>query len=177
MARKATTNTTAVDNGEQKIEEAVTIIPKDIDLSMYITVLNGFQGRLIYISQKTGEKYVWDSFGDEQEIDLRELRNARSSAKTFYEKNWFMFDKNNEWVIDYLGLNKYYKNSVPVDGFDDIFKLPTNKVKERIEKIPEGQKQSVVYRAKQLIERGEIDSLKLIAALEEALGVELIEKN
>jgi hypothetical protein len=87
-----------------------------------------------------------------------------------------MFDKDNQWVIDYLGVGRFYKNALPVDGFDDIFKLPPDKIKGRISKISEGQKQSVVYRAKQLIGSGDIDSLKVIAALEDALGTELIEK-
>ena len=39
-----------------------------------------------------------------------------------------------------------------------------------------GQKKSMAYRAADLIASGEIDSRKVIAALEDALGVELIEK-
>ena len=39
-----------------------------------------------------------------------------------------------------------------------------------------GQKKSVAYRAIEMIASGEIDSLKTIAALEEALGIELTEK-
>lgn len=180
MSRKATVNTEPVKDesmiATENVADEKPIVPKEVDPNTYVTVLNGFQGRLIYISPKTGEKFVWDSFGDEQEIELRELRNARSSAKTFYEKNWFMFDKDNQWVIDYLGVGRFYKNAIPVDGFDDIFKLPPDKIKGRISKISEGQKQSVIYRAKQLIGSGDIDSLKVIAALEDALGTELIEK-
>lgn len=36
------------------------IVAKDIDLSMEVTVRNGFQGALIYKSHKTGEKFEWD---------------------------------------------------------------------------------------------------------------------
>lgn len=39
-----------------------------------------------------------------------------------------------------------------------------------------GQKKSIAYRAIEMIADGEIDSRKTIAALEEALGIELIEK-
>ena len=42
--------------------------------------------------------------------------------------------------------------------------------------LPEGQKRSVAYRAARLIESGEIDSRKTIAALEEVLGIDLVEK-
>ena len=39
-----------------------------------------------------------------------------------------------------------------------------------------GQKKSVAYRASELVASGEIDSLKLISALEDALGIDLTEK-
>ncbi len=39
----------------------------------YVKVLNGTQGKLIYKSGKTGERFEWDSFGSDQEMTLREL--------------------------------------------------------------------------------------------------------
>ena len=97
-----------------------SIIPKDVDPSQYVTVRNGFQGKLIYRSKKTGEVFIWDEFGSEQEMELRELRNAKNSSKKFFINNWFMFDE--DWIIDYLGMRQYYKDALPIDHFDDIFK-------------------------------------------------------
>jgi len=42
--------------------------------------------------------------------------------------------------------------------------------------LSDGQRKSVSYRARQKVNDGEIDSRKTIAALEEALGIELEEK-
>lgn len=148
--------------------------PKDIDPNQYVTVRNGFQGTLVYKSSRTGERYVWDEFGAEQEIDLRELRNAKSAHKKMFENNWFMFDE--DWIIDYLGVRQYYKHALNVEDFDSIFKMPPSAIAETIGGMSAGQKRSVSYRARQLIADGEIDSRKLIATLENSLGVELIEK-
>ena len=63
-----------------------------------------------------------------------------------------------------------------MDGFDDLFKKSPAEIEEAIAKLSKGQKKSVGYRAKQLIAEGEIDSNKAIAALENALGIELIER-
>ena len=41
----------------------------DVDINEYIPVLNGFEGKLIYKSKKTGEKFEWDKIGDEQLIE------------------------------------------------------------------------------------------------------------
>lgn len=59
------------------------ISAKDVDMTQFVVVRNGFQGRLIYKSPRTGERFIWDEFGAEQEMELRELRNARNSAKKF----------------------------------------------------------------------------------------------
>ena len=150
------------------------IVVKDIDPEQYVVVRNGFQGRLIYKSKRNGEKFVWESFGDEQEMQLRELKNAKNSSKRFFTDNWFMFDEN--WVIDYLGVRQFYKHAIDIDDFDSIVSMPADKLKETLSNLSAGQKKSVKYRAIELISSGDIDSRKTIAAIEEALGVELIEK-
>lgn len=150
------------------------IIPKDVDPTQYVTVRNGFQGRLVYRSRKTGEMFIWDEFGSEQEMELRELRNAKNSYKSFFINNWFMFDE--DWIVDYLGVRQYYKNAIPIDGFDNIFSMKSAELKRTIAGLSTGQKKSVAYRAKELISEQKIDSLSVISVLEEALDIELIEK-
>lgn len=151
-----------------------TITPKDVDPTQYVIVRNGFQGRLVYRSRKTGEMFVWDEFGAEQEMELRELRNAKNSYKKFFINNWFMFDE--DWIVDYLGVRQYYKNAIPIDGFDDIFTMKPAELKRKVSALSDGQKKSVAYRAKELIAEKKIDSLSVISVLEDALKIELIEK-
>ena len=155
-------------------EKKQKVVPKEVDLNQYIPVRNGFQGRLIYKSSRTGEKFVWDEFGSEQEIELKELRNAKNSSKHFFINNWFMFD--DDWVVDFLGVRNFYKNAIKPDEFDMVFELSPAEIKKKVSKLSPGQKKSVAYRAMEMIADGEIDSLKVIAALEESLGIELIEK-
>ena len=107
-------------------------------------------------------------------MTLRELKNAKNSSKKFFASNWFMFDE--QWIPDYLGVGKLYKYAISIDGFDDIFNLSPTELKKRIGLLSDGQRKSVRYRAIELIKSGDIDSLKTIGALEDALGVELIEK-
>ncbi len=182
----ATTNTrkrsaakkaeTAAPTPEEVVQEqpAQPIVPKEVDPNQYVTVRNGFHGKLIYRSSRTGEKFVWGAFGDEQEMELRELRNAKNTSKKFFESNWFMFDE--PWIVDYLGVRQYYRNAVPIDRFDDLFKMKAADLKRVLKEMSDGQKRSVAYRAKELIRDNEIDSLSVIHAIEEALNIELIER-
>lgn len=172
--RKTNTQNKTTATEQTAATTAKAIIPKDVDPTQYVTVRNGFQGRLVYRSRKTGEMFIWDEFGSEQEMELRELRNAKNSYKSFFINNWFMFDE--DWIVDYLGVRQYYKNAIPIDGFDNIFSMKSAELKRTIAGLSAGQKKSVAYRAKELISEQKIDSLSVISVLEEALNIELIEK-
>lgn len=152
------------------------IVAKEIDLNQMIPVRSGFHGRLIYKSSRTQERFVWSEFGEEQIMELLELRNAKNASKKYFINNWFMFDDEYSWVIDYLGMNQYYKNALSLDNFDDLFSKTPSEIEKIISKLSNGQKKSVGYRARQLIVDGDIDSNKAIQALEKALGIELIER-
>ena len=150
------------------------VVPKEIHPNQIITVRNGFQGRLVYKSKRTGERWSWESFGAEQDMELSELKNARNSNKKYFINNWFIFDE--DWVIDYLGMRQYYKNSLNIQDFDQLFKKPVGEIEDIISKLWEGKRKSVAYRAKQLIAEEEIDSNRVINTLEKCLGVELVER-
>lgn len=172
---KAKTAKAASDQGLAD-EVKKPIIAKDVDLNQLIVVRNGYQGRLVYKSPRTHEKFVWPEFGSEQMIELLELRNAKNTWKKYYINNWFMFDAEYAWVVDYLGLSQYYKHALKIDSFDDLFEKSPAEIEKTVEKLSAGQKNSLSYRARQLISAGEIDSNKAIAALERSLGVELVER-
>ena len=172
---KRTTATESIESKQvQQEAEKKPLVSKDIDPSQYVTVRNGFQGRLVYKSKRTGERFVWDSFGAEQDMELSELRNARNSNKKYFINNWFMFDE--PWIVDYLGMGKYYRFAISIQDFDKLFTKPASEIEKTIANLSDGQKQSVAYRAKQLISEGGIDSNRLIATLEKCLGIELIER-
>jgi len=155
-------------------EEKKQFTPKAFDPNQIITVRNGFQGRLVYRSKKTGERFVWDGFGAEQDMELSELKSARSSSKKYFINNWFMFD--DPEIVDYLGMAQYYKFALGINDFDKLFEKSADEIKKTIGRLSVGQKKSVAYRAKQLIAEGTIDSNRTILTLEDCLGVELIER-
>ena len=155
-------------------EEKKAYVTRAFDPDQIVTVYNGYQGKLVYRSKKTGESFVWDEFGAEQDMEIAELKAVRSSNKKFFINNWFMFD--DPEIVDYLGLSQYYKFALNLDSFDKLFEKSASEIEATIEKLSAGQKKSVAYRAKQLINDGMIDSNKIIATLEHCLGVELVER-
>lgn len=181
--KKSSTKKVVATEKESDVVEAVAkseppkkVSRPKVDPNEIITVYNGFQGRLVYVSSRTKETFRWNEFGDTQGIELRELVNARSSAKKFFINNWFMFDEEFSWVLEYLNVANYYKNALTLDNFDDLFTKSPAEIESTIAKLSEGQKKSVMYRAQRLYAEGEIDSHKAVAALERALGIELSER-
>lgn len=158
----------------EQYEKKKPLVPKALDPNQLVTVYNGFQGKLVYKSKKTGEEYVWSEFGVDQDMELSELKNIRSSNKKYFTNNWFMFD--DPEIVEYLGMTQYYKFALKIDEFDSLFEMSPSELRERISKLSDGQKKSVAYRAKQLIAQGGIDSYKIVSALEECLGIELVER-
>ncbi len=164
---KATINTTP--------EKKQYKVKRNLDSNMVVTVKNGTQGVLIYKSKRTGERFEWTAFGDEQEMDLQELKNAKNSSKAFFVNNWFLID--DPEILDYLGVSQYYKYALNFSSFDELFERDANEIKETVSQLSNGQKKSVAYRAKQLIADGVIDSIRVISALEESLSIELIDRD
>ena len=151
---------------EAKKEDPVEVIesaPKKrtVDPSTSVIVRNGFRGILVYTSPRTGETYTW------------ELMNVKASNKAFFANNWFLFDKENEWVIDELKVGQYYKNSISYDEFDNLFSMESGELRDTLSKLSSGQKTAVAMRARELVDSGKIDSLKVIHAIEDTLGIKL----
>ena len=155
---------------EAEVKQAVA---KEIDPSQYVTVRNGFHGRLVYISPRTGESFEWDEYDDEQDMELRELKTAKAGAKSFFSENWFKLD---DWVIRYLGVESYYKHAKNMEEYDEMFTMDPDALRAEISEMTVSQKNSMAYRAKELIADGRLDSMRMIGVLEDALGIELIEK-
>ena len=149
-------------------------VRKQLDPHTIVTVKNGFPGMLIYESSKTGEMFRWESLGDEQDMELQELKNARNASKAFYVNNWFRID--DPEILDYLGVAEYYKNALNLIDDETLRALKPEDIRSTVMKMSDGQKLALKYRVKQMIENGDIDSMKMITSFEEALGVELIER-
>lgn len=174
MASNTTEKGAPAEKTQDKEKSVKKPVAKKVDIHQFVSVRNGFQGKLVYISKRTGEKFVWSDYGDEQEMELLELKNAKNANKAFFQNNWFMFDE--EWIPEYLGVKQFYRYALPLDHFDELFEMSPAEVKERVSKLSKGQKKSVAYRARALIAEGGIDSIRVISALEDALGIELTEK-
>jgi hypothetical protein len=169
-----------------KSEAVKTKQQKDIrkvPTSSYVVVRANQYGGLKYINQRTGFSIEWDGFGSVQFVSLEELVNMRNTQRKFFEKNWIIIEGfsseefsgiSSEEILDFLQIKQYYKAELCPDNIEDIFKLSPEEIEIRLPRMSNGIKQMVVLRANDLIENGKLDSIKVVRAIESALGCELI---
>ena len=149
-------------------------IKRQLPLNTLVEVKNGFNGKLIYKSKKTiGMTIIFETFGDSEYIELEELVSARNSSRKYFENNWFLID--DQEVIEFLGVQKYYENAFNIETFDEIFDMTPSEIESKVKQMSKGQKNTLIYRSIEFIDNGTIDSRKTIEALEKALEVELVE--
>lgn len=149
---------------------------QDIDTRETVIVRNGVHGILVYESPRTHEVFKWSEFGDEQEMEIQELRTAKNNYKQFFTENWFMFDDDYAWIVDYLGVGAYYKHTLNIDRLFELFDMSDSDMQKEVSALTNGQKLSIAYIAREMIADGRIDSRKKVEALEAALGMSLSEE-
>ena len=171
MARRATTKTTATKAATTPV--SVSVAPSvEITNDTMVECRSGVSGNLIYKSAlNPGYAVEWNHLGDIQEMEYRELVSMRGNQRRFFEENWILID--DPAVIKKLGVERYYKNSLSTDDFDEVFTMPAEKIKEVVPALPGGTKDAIATEAKKKIESGELDSRSAIKALEDSLDVEL----
>ena len=156
------------------VVEPPTQVAPSLELHTRIPVRNAFPGGLTYRDSRTGLMYGWKEEGDVEFMELQELRTARSTQPKFFEKNWWEIDEVR--VLEWLNATKFYKGSLMLKDFDVLFSKSPDEIIDIVAKIPEAQRENLILRVRAKVAAGEIDSLKVVRALGEALGVKLTEE-
>lgn len=145
---------------------------KDSDM---ILVRNGAPGRLIFKAPKSNFVYVFNSFGDEEEIPFEELKLTRNGDNIkFFKNHWFLIDDIN--VLEQLGIKRFYTDSLSFEEFEELFELSLDEIKSKISKLTPGQKTAVGVLTREKINNNEISDLNVIHALEVSLDTEFLVK-
>lgn len=142
-------------------------------------------GELIYVSKKTGFTTSWENYGIPQPLTLEELMTMRNTQINFFKRNLIIIEGfqdpeynetySVEEILAYLQVTQYYTKLLCPNNLDDVFKMTPEKIEECVPRMSSGVKNSILVKANELIEKGEIDSIKMVRSLEKALGCELSE--
>lgn len=133
-----------------------------------VTITNAYDGVLIVPLTKAGYSITFSDRGESADVELSELKLLRAQYAKFFEKNWIeILDPN---VLEYLGVDKFYKGYIPTEELDALFNLSDEEMVAKIEQTSSGQKDTIAYMAMRLIESEVIDSKAKIKALQKVLN-------
>lgn len=137
-----------------------------------VVVISGCPNRLVYTSPRNGYTIVWPEFGDEQKLSVDDLLDAKRLFPRYFSNNWFViYDKE---VLDYLGVARFFDNSIGIETFDSVFQKDPDDVEKIIKTMNDGQKEILIVRTRTMIKDGRLDSISLIKALSKALNEEFV---
>jgi hypothetical protein len=173
----ANTKSNTTSRGKAKLDNSVETAPKtaravkkDIPLNTMVACTNLTPGKLVYISKKQlGYQITWDEPGDVDYLELSELVSMRNGQRDFFEKNWIGIDDPD--IVEYLNIGQYYSNALDYEDINAFVDLSIDEMKQKLQYMPLGTKETLKVKIMQMLANDEIDSLKKINFLKESLGI------
>ena len=121
---------------------------------------------------KSGLFYRWTEYGDETEIEYRDLAAIVRTKSPYVFNPLFVID-NEDFINEFPQLQKFYEDSYSVTDLESILSLPISDMIANINALPNGAKETMKNIASTQIGDGRLDSVKKIKALDDIFGTEL----
>lgn len=145
-----------------------------IDVNDLVPVV-AMMDSIIFIADNTSAVYEWSNKGDVQYITYGELISMKGRQKRFIDEMWIYID--DEEVVNALNITSVYEKFNEIKSLEDyLAKFETNyDLKEALSPLPNSIKKALGRQAQQMIEEEKLDKVSTTKALEECLGVELLD--
>jgi len=142
---------------------------RDMVLTRSITA-----GELIYIGQKSRNRYVWGSSGDTAEVEVGDLNYLKYTKSPYLYTPYFIIE-DEEFLSQpsWKDVREMYEE-VKDNDINNILNLPLSQFKAVLPTLKEGYKNALLTQMSTLIDSGEFDSINKIKAVDEAYGTTLI---
>ena len=147
--------------------------PKKVfDQSDGIICRSVVQGGLYMEGLKTQIIYNWADYGDESEVEYRDLAAAVRSKSKFLFNPWIIVE-DKDFIEEFPQLSKFYEDSYTVKELRNVLDMPVDQMVAAIEKLPDGAKESLKTIAAKQVSMGILDSVNKIRALDKIFGTDL----
>lgn len=173
---KKTVKANAVVNEEtvdEKEDEVIIETPKkkfeQTDGVMCRSITNGL---LNMIGQKTGIQYRWFDYGDETEVEYRDLvAEVRARNASVFDPRIIIED--DDFLDEYPQVRNYYTKEYNVQDLQQILAMSPDAMKAAILDLPKTVLPNLKNLVGTQITTGQLDSVKKIKILDELLDTDL----
>lgn len=159
-------------NDNEIIETEKPKTKKKFEQTDYIMCRSVVTGGLYLEGSKTKQVYAWTEYGDETEIEYRDLvAEVRQRSEFVFGPRFIV--ENEDFIEEFPQLKQFYNQYYSVKELGDILELPVNQMAKKIEELPKGAKESIRTLAASKISTGFIDSVAKIKKLDEIFDTDL----
>lgn len=183
-AKKVNTKTTKVENeNENEIIEEVNNEEKEVQVNKKEKKVFGqaegvmcrsvMHGELFFQGAKTGMLYQFFDYGDESEIEYRDLATAvRSKSRFVFDPCFIVEDE--DFLEEFPNLKKFYADQYSVKDLKGILKLDKEDMIATINNLPKGAMDNMKTIVVNQMRNGSLYDIHKIRALDEIFGTELL---
>lgn len=166
--------------GNKNVEEKVNVkseasnakTPKKFEQTDGIICRSITQGGLFMEGKKTKLLYEWDCYGDEVEVEYRDLVAAVRTKSGFVFAPRFIIE-DEDFIAEFPQLQKFYEDKFTERELSDILDMDIDEMIQTIRALPSGAKDSIKSLAAYYVSNGFLDSMNKIEALDKEFGVQL----
>lgn len=155
-------------------EEEVLVEKKKFSNSDVIPCRSVVNGGLYIEGPRSKIFYSWADYGDVIDIEYQDLiYMVRTRAnKDIYEPRIIIEDE--DFVNQNKSLAELYESLYSTKDLREILNMPVAKMKQEIEKLPNGVKNAIKGLASTMIDSHQLDSVQKIKALDEIYGTQML---
>lgn len=134
------------------------------------------QGYLNFKGKKSGTVYQWESVNDVTDVEYQDLKSAMLSRSVYITRPYFIVEDDEVLNLpEWKEVKRIYDSMYSKNDLAEIFRIDSPDEMGRVlESLPSGVKQQIGSFAKELMERGVLDSVRKIRKIDEVLGTSLM---
>lgn len=122
---------------------------------------------------KSGIIYTFESRGAQEYIEYRDLvAEVRTRSSIVFKP--FIMVLDTDFINEQTKLKDYYENMYTPEDFEEFFRITPSQMKEVLDNMPEGAKNTIKSMAATKIEQKTLDSVQKIKLLDEYFGTKLM---
>ena len=129
-------------------------------------------GGLFLEGSKTKQIYQWNDYGDESEVEYRDLVAEVRSRSAYVFNPWFIVE-DEDFIEEFPQLKQFYTQYLSVRDLKEILELPVSQMAKKISELPKGAQESLKTIAASMVSSGAIDSVTKIKKLDEIFETDM----
>lgn len=145
---------------------------KKIDENQLVEISSNVHGNLFYRCPRTQQPFKFTELGQTETMTVGQLRTLATNRK-FLPLGWIRV--HDPEVIQYLNIGHYQNNLFTIDNVLEMLTLEADELKSALSKLTNEQKSFAVPIIRNEYRNEKIENYKIIKAIEEGLGITLIE--